>query len=195
MAVSDDNKVAVLLGPTAVGKTAIALELALRLGAEIVNADSLQVYRELDIGTAKPSPAERRRVPHHLVDVAAPPEPYDAARYSREGRTVLAALHARGIPPLVVGGSGLYLKSLLYGLLEEGSPRGEIRRRLQRELGDLGPLPLHRRLAALDPITVTACTPTTATASSGPWRLWRPAAGPSRNSSRPMALGTAPTAS
>ena len=147
------NKVAVLLGPTAVGKTAVALELARRLGAEIVNADSLQVYRELNIGTAKPSPAERLLVPHHLVDVAAPPEPYDAARYSREGRAVLAALHARGIPPLVVGGSGLYLKALLYGLFEEGSPRGEIRLRLKRELTDLGPLLLHRRLAALDPIT------------------------------------------
>ncbi len=144
---------AVLLGPTAVGKTAVALELARRLKAEIVNADSLQVYRELDIGTAKPSPAERLLVPHHLVDVADPPEPYDAARYSREGRAALAALHARGTPPLVVGGSGLYLKALLYGLFEEGSPRAEIRGRLQRELTDLGPLHLHQRLAALDPIT------------------------------------------
>jgi len=152
-------RLAVILGPTAVGKTAVALELARRLGAEIVNADSLQVYRELNIGTAKPSPAERLLVPHHLVDVAAPPEPYDAARYSREGRAVLAALHARGIPPLVVGGSGLYLKALLYGLLEEGSPRGEIRRRLKRELTDLGPLPLHRRLAALDPITADRLHP------------------------------------
>ncbi|MGD0218362.1 MAG: tRNA (adenosine(37)-N6)-dimethylallyltransferase MiaA [Desulfobaccales bacterium] len=153
MASLTPNKVAVLVGPTAVGKTAVALELARRLGAQIVNADSLQVYRELDIGTAKPSPAERLLVPHHLVDVAAPPEPYDAARYSREGRAVLAALHARGIPPLVVGGSGLYLKALLYGLFEAGSPRGEIRMRLKRELTDLGPLLLHQRLAALDPIT------------------------------------------
>ena len=153
------NRVAVLLGPTAVGKTAVALELARRLGGEIVNADSLQVYRELDIGTAKPSPAERLLVPHHLVDVADPPEPYDAARYSREGRAALASLYARGIPPLVVGGSGLYLKALLYGLFEEGSPRGEIRGRLKRELTDLGPLLLHQRLAALDPITAARLHP------------------------------------
>ncbi len=153
------SPVAVLVGPTAVGKTAVALELARRLGGEIVNADSLQVYRELDIGTAKPSPAERLLVPHHLVDVADPPEPYDAARYSREGRAALASLYARGIPPLVVGGSGLYLKALLYGLFEEGSPRGEIRVRLKRELTDLGPLLLHQRLAALDPITAARLHP------------------------------------
>ena len=103
MASLTPNKVAVLVGPTAVGKTAVALELARRLGAQIVNADSLQVYRELDIGTAKPSPAERLLVPHHLVDVAAPPEPYDAARYSREGRAVLAALRPRHTAP---GGGG-----------------------------------------------------------------------------------------
>ena len=111
------------MGPTAVGKTGVALALAERLGAEIVNADSLQVYRELDIGTAKPTPAERAQAPHHLMDVADPPEPYDAARYCREGRAVLAELHRRGVPPLVVGGTGLYLKALLYGLFGEGEPQ------------------------------------------------------------------------
>ncbi len=142
-----------MIGPTAVGKTGAALELAERLQAEIVNADSLQVYRELSIGTAKPTPAERARVPHHLIDVADPPEPYDADRYSREGRTVLAGLHRRGVPPLVVGGTGLYLKALLYGLFDEGSPQVEIRERLRRELHDLGLDRLHQRLAALDPVT------------------------------------------
>ena len=137
------------------GKTGAALALAERLGAEIVNADSLQVYRELDIGTAKPTLEERARVPHHLVDVAAPTEAYDADRYSREGREVLARLHHRGVPPLVVGGTGLYLKALLHGLFAEGEPRQEIRERLRRELHDLGldrllpapggPGPGHRR--------------------------------------------------
>jgi tRNA dimethylallyltransferase len=151
MAESAKNKVAVLVGPTAVGKTAVALKLAQELGGEIVNADSLQLYRELDIGTAKPTPEERALVPHHLVDVADPPEPYDADRYSREGRAVLAALHGRGVIPLVVGGTGLYLKALLSGLFTEGSPDAKIRQRLRRELTDKGLPALHERLRRLDP--------------------------------------------
>ena len=147
------NKVAVLLGPTAVGKTGAALALAERLKAEIVNADSLQIYRELDIGTAKPTPLERARAPHHLIDVAAPTEIYDADRYGVEGRKVLAELHRRGVPPLVVGGTGLYLKALLHGLFEEGAPNPAIRERLRRELLELGLPRLHQRLAALDPAT------------------------------------------
>ena len=145
------NKVAVLVGPTAVGKTAVALELAQALGGEIVNADSLQVYRELDIGTAKPAEEERALVPHHLVDVADPPEPYDADRFCREGREVLARLHSRGVIPLVVGGTGLYLKALLSGLFTEGSPDAKIRQRLRQELTDKGLPALHERLRRLDP--------------------------------------------
>ena len=159
MSKSANNKVAVLIGPTAVGKTGAALALAERLAAEIVNADSLQVYRELDLGTAKPTLAERARVPHHLVDVAAPTESYDADRYSREGRTVLARLHQRGVPPLVVGGTGLYLKALLHGLFEEGEPRQEIRERLRRDLHGLGLDRLHQRLVALDPATAERLHP------------------------------------
>jgi len=159
MANSSNHRVAVLLGPTAVGKTGVALELAERLGAEIVNADSLQVYRELNIGTAKPTALELARVPHHLVDVADPPEPYDAARYGREGRAALADLHRRGVPPLVVGGTGLYLKALLYGLFGEGKPQKWIRERLGRELHGLGLPVLHRRLTALDPSTAARLHP------------------------------------
>jgi tRNA dimethylallyltransferase len=139
------------VGPTAVGKTAVALELAQEIGAEIVNADSLQVYRELDIGTAKPTPQERVLVPHHLVDVVAPPDPYDADRYSHEARAVLAELHRRGVPPLVVGGTGLYLKALLSGLFTEGTPDAHIRQRLRQELTDRGLPVLHERLKRLDP--------------------------------------------
>jgi tRNA dimethylallyltransferase len=145
------SKVAVLVGPTAVGKTAVALELAQAIGAEIVNADSLQVYRELDIGTAKPSLKERVLVPHHLVDVADPPEPYDASRYSHDAREIIAGLHSRGVPPLVTGGTGLYLKALLSGLFLEGSPDLRIRQRLRRELTDQGLAALHERLRKLDP--------------------------------------------
>ncbi len=144
-------KVAVLVGPTAGGKTAAALDLAEALGADIVNADSLQVYRELDIGTAKPTPAERARVRHHLVDAADPDEPYDAARYAREGRAVIAELHGRGVPPLVVGGTGLYIKALLGGLFHQGQGVREVRRRLARELAEHGLPTLFARLASLDP--------------------------------------------
>ena len=144
-------RVAILVGPTAVGKTAVALELAKVIGAEIVNADSLQVYRDLNIGTAKPTPAERSLIPHHLVDVVDPPDLYDASRYSHDAREVIADLHRRSVPPLVAGGTGLYLKALLSGLFIEGSPDPRIRQRLRRELTDKGLPALHERLRRLDP--------------------------------------------
>jgi tRNA dimethylallyltransferase len=151
--------VAALVGPTAVGKTAVSLSLAQRLGAEIVNADSLQVYRELDIGTAKPSLEERARAPHHLIDVADPPEMYDAARFCREGREVLDDLRRRGVPPLVVGGTGLYLKALLSGLFAEGEPAPVVRQQVRRELEDLGLAALYQRLEQLDPATAARLHP------------------------------------
>jgi tRNA dimethylallyltransferase len=146
-------KVAVLVGPTAVGKTAVALNLAQALGAEIINADSMQVYRELDIGTAKPTPAEQARVPHHLLDVADPDEHYDAACYAKEARQIIAGLHHRGVPPLVVGGTGLYIKALLAGLFHQDEAAPEVRERLARELADKGLPALQARLASLDPAT------------------------------------------
>ena len=152
-------RVAVLLGPTAVGKTAVALALARELRAEIVNADSLQVYRALNIGTAKPTLNERALIPHHLVDVVDPDETYHAARYCQEGRTVLASLHRRGVVPLVVGGTGLYLKALLYGLFEDGSPQGLIRDRLRQEFAALGLTPLYQRLWYLDPPAAARLNP------------------------------------
>ena len=153
------RRVAVLVGPTAVGKTTVALNLAEGLGAEIVNADSMQVYRELDIGTAKPTSAERARVRHHLVDVAAPDEPYDAARYAREGRAVIADLHHRGIPPLVVGGTGLYIKALLSGIFYQDEAVHDLRPRLAGELADQGLAALYARLVTLDPATAQRLAP------------------------------------
>ena len=152
-------RVAVLVGATAVGKTAVALALAQSLGAEIINADSLQVYRELDIGTAKPSLEERARVPHHLIDVADPPESYDAARFCREGRAVLDDLTRRGAPPLVVGGTGLYLKALLGGLFAQGEPAPGVRNRVRQELASLGLTVLYARLMHLDPATASRLHP------------------------------------
>jgi len=152
-------RVAALVGTTAVGKTAVALALAQSLGAEIVNADSLQVYRELDIGTAKPTASERALVVHHLIDVADPPESYDAARFCREGRAVLDELGRRGVPPLVVGGTGLYLKALLGGLFPQGEPPPGVRERVRQELAALGLPTLYARLSHWDPATASRLHP------------------------------------
>jgi tRNA dimethylallyltransferase len=152
-------RVAVLVGPTAVGKTAVALELAEAVGGHIINADSLQVYAEFDVGTAKPTPGELARVPHHLVGVVRPGEPYDAARYAREAREVIARLQAQGIPPLVVGGTGLYIKALLGGLFHQDNDFPELRRRLREELHTLGLPRLYDRLCRLDPATARRLAP------------------------------------
>jgi tRNA dimethylallyltransferase len=145
--------VAVLAGPTGVGKTALAIRLAQELGAQIVNADSLQVYRELDIGTAKPNWEERAQVPHHLVDVVFPDQDFDAATYSDQGRRVLADLRARRVPPLVVGGTGLYIRALLYGIFDDGVQNEACRCQLQEELAAQGLPNLYERLHRLDPET------------------------------------------
>jgi tRNA dimethylallyltransferase len=152
-------KVAVLVGPTAVGKTAVGVALVASLKAEIINADSLQVYRELDIGTAKPTPAERALAPHHLVDIVNPDEPYDAARYVGEAREVIARLTAREVIPLVAGGTGLYIKALLHGLFTEGGAEPAIRDRLRQELASLGLATLYERLRRVDPQTAERLAP------------------------------------
>jgi tRNA dimethylallyltransferase len=142
-----------------VGKTALAIRLAQELGAQIVNADSLQIYRELAIGTAKPTWEERALVPHHLVDVVFPDEDFDAARYNRRGRKVLAALQARGVPPLVVGGTGLYIRALLYGIFEDGVRDESWRQQLQAEMASQGLPELYERLRHLDPETAARLHP------------------------------------
>jgi len=155
--------VVVVTGPTASGKTQAGLALAERFGGEIVNADSMQVYRHLDVGTAKPSPLERARLPHHLFDVVDPDEQYDAGRYAREGARVIGAIHERGRPVFLVGGSGLYIKALLEGLSVGVGRDPELRRDLEaeheraRSAGD--PERLHRRLAEIDPTTAAALHP------------------------------------
>ena len=147
--------VVVLAGPTAGGKSALALKLAEALGGEIVNADSMQVYRRLDVGTAKPTRAERARVPHHLLDVVEPDEQYSAGRYAEEARAAVAAIAARGRLPLLVGGTGLYLRAFLEGLPSPVGKDEEVRSRLEADhaeavrAGDPGRL--HRRLTQLDP--------------------------------------------
>jgi len=145
------TRILVLAGPTASGKSALALELAARLGGEIVNADSQQLYRGLDVGTAKPSAAERARVPHHLLDLCDPGEGLDAVRWAALADRAIAAIAARGRFPLVVGGTGLYLRSLLHGVVAAPGRDPALRARLEAEAEREGRPALHARLAAIDP--------------------------------------------
>jgi tRNA dimethylallyltransferase len=158
LAHSAAHPIVCLVGPTAVGKSAVAVALAERLGAEIVCADSRQVYRKMEIGTAKPTAAERSRVPHHLIDLVDPGEAYSAGRYARDAAACLNTLHARGVPALVVGGSGLYLRALMWGLCD--GPTGDPVLRaawLARERDEPGIV--YRRLSAVDPASAAAIHP------------------------------------
>ena len=141
-------KIVVIVGPTASGKTALSLRLAdAAAPAEIVSADSQQVYRGMDVGTGKVSPAERARVPHHLLDVLAPGETMTAARYAELADAALAGIHARGAAAVVVGGTGLYVRALLYGLFEGPGADAALRARLEAQ----GAAALHARLSRSDP--------------------------------------------
>ena len=140
-----------IVGPTASGKSALALRLARACAGEIVSCDSLQVYRGLDVGSAKATPDERREVPHHLLDVVEPSEPFSAADYARLARTAVADVARRGKVPIVAGGTGLYLRALLEGLFEGPSRDEGLRRRLEGMADRFGPGRLHRLLAAADP--------------------------------------------
>ncbi|WP_248362620.1 tRNA (adenosine(37)-N6)-dimethylallyltransferase MiaA [Anaeromyxobacter oryzae] len=144
-------RVLVVAGPTASGKTALAVALARRLGGEIVNADSQQVYRGLDVGTAKPTAEERAAAPHHLLDVAEPGEGMDAARFTALADAAIAEIAARGRLPIVAGGTGLYVRALLHGVVAAPGRDPALRARLEAEAAALGRPALHARLAALDP--------------------------------------------
>jgi tRNA dimethylallyltransferase len=147
-----------IVGPTASGKSALALRLAERVGAEIVSCDSMQIYRGLDIGTAKPTVAERSRVPHHLIDVAAPDEIFSAARYAALADDALASIAERGRPALIVGGTGLYLRGLRFGLVD-APPRDEALRAELYAEERAEPGRLHRRLAEVDPHSARRLAP------------------------------------
>jgi tRNA dimethylallyltransferase len=138
-----------LVGPTAVGKSAVALELARILDAELVSADSMQVYRGMDIGTAKPTAEERALVPHHLIDVCEVDEVFDAKLFVEMASRAIADIHARGKNTLVVGGTGLYVRALRQGLFE-GPPRNE---QLRGRLEKMGAVQLFEELERLDPAT------------------------------------------
>ena len=140
-----------LVGPTACGKSELALELARRFPLEIVSMDSAMVYRGMDIGTAKPPPDARERVPHHLIDVADPAESYSAGQFRRDAATAIAEIRARGCVPLVVGGTLLYLRALREGLAALPEANRAVRRALDAEAAQVGWPELHARLARIDP--------------------------------------------
>jgi tRNA dimethylallyltransferase len=140
----------VILGPTASGKTALSVALAEKFDGEIVNCDSVAMVREFDIGTAKPSAEERARAPHHLLDCVHPAEYMTAGEYSRQARQVLGEISGRGHLPIVVGGTGLYLRALLEGLFPGPQRSEELRERLRESAASRGPGHLHRVLRRLD---------------------------------------------
>jgi len=150
--------VVAVVGPTATGKTALAVELARRLGGEVVNADSMQLYRGMDIGTAKPDVAERGGVPHHLLDLWHVRQPASVAEYRGLARAEIDRLRAAGTVPLLVGGSGLYVRAVLDELEFPGTDP-TVRARLEAELAEVGPARLHERLAGVDPAAAEAVLP------------------------------------
>lgn len=147
-----------VVGPTATGKSDLALALAAQLGGEIVNADALQLYRGLDIGTAKLTPVERAAIPHHLFDVLDVTETASVAAYQREARRVVEELRAAGRTPVLVGGSGLYVHAVLDDLEFPGTDAHR-RAELEAELAECGPSVLHARLAAVDPAAAAVVLP------------------------------------
>ncbi len=152
-----EHPVVLLVGPTAVGKTALSLELAGQMNAEIISADSRLFYRGMDIGTAKPTPAERGGIPHHLIDVTEPDETWSLALFQRQAKAIIADIQARGKLPLVVGGTGQYVRAITEGWqVPAQQPDERMRAALESWADEIGGEGLHQRLALLDPQAAAA---------------------------------------
>jgi tRNA dimethylallyltransferase len=158
-AVSEKPKVIVICGPTGIGKTSVGIELAEKFGGEIVSADSMQIYRYMDIGTAKPTVEEKRRIPHHMIDIVDPDEDYDAVQFSKQARAIIAELDSRDRLPFVVGGTGFYIKALLHGIFQSEPIDPKIKNRLRKEAADYGNDVLYDRLMEVDPDTAARLHP------------------------------------
>jgi tRNA dimethylallyltransferase len=156
---SAEPPVVLLMGPTASGKTGLALALAERLPLEIISVDSAQVYRDMDIGTAKPDAAMRARVPHHLLDILDPSEAYSAARFREDALRLIAGIRERGRMPLLVGGTMLYYRALQFGLSELPAADAELRGRLESMAAREGWPAMHALLARKDPVTAARLHP------------------------------------
>ena len=166
-------KAVFLLGPTASGKSAVALELARRLPVEIVSVDSAQVYRGMDVGTAKPTAAERASVPHHLVDILEPTAAYSAGRFRDDALRLVAEIHARGRLPLLVGGTMLYFRGLTHGLAELPAADPTLRREIEEQASRVGWAALHAQLARVDPASAARIEPTDAQRIQRALEVWR----------------------
>jgi tRNA dimethylallyltransferase len=149
--VSKKPKVIVICGPTGIGKTAVGIKLAGTFGGEIISADSMQIYRHMDIGTAKPTPEELAQITHYMIDIVNPDEDYDAVQFSKQARDRITEILNRGLIPFIVGGTGLYIKSLLHGLFQSKPVDPQIRNRLNQEAEENGSGFLFERLRKIDP--------------------------------------------
>lgn len=152
--------VVAIIGPTASGKTALSIRLAKDLNGEIINGDSMQVYRQLDIGTAKITPEEMEGIPHHLIDIKEPTENFSVAEYQKVVRAKIEEIQSRGKMPIIVGGTGLYVQSVLYDFqFTEQEVDETARKAYYEELAKVGPEEMHRRLALVDPKSAEAIHP------------------------------------
>ena len=179
-----------LLGPTASGKSTLAMQLAAEIPLEIVSVDSAQVYRGMDIGTAKPSAADRAAVPHHLIDIRDPAEPYSAADFVRDATVAIREIRRRGKLPLLVGGTMLYAKALREGLSELPSADPQLRARIEAEARKLGWPALHARLAQVDPAAGARLKPNDSQRIQRALEVYETAGSPM---SELVRAGTAPT--
>ena len=162
-----------LMGPTASGKSALALEWAQRFDGEIVSVDSALVYRRLDIGAAKPTPAERALVPHHLIDLRDPWQPYSAAEFASDARAAIDGIVARDRLPILAGGTGLYFRALLQGLAPMPEADADLRIRIAQEAAERGWAALHSELASVDPQAATRIHATDAQRIQRALEVWR----------------------
>lgn len=155
----DKPKVVVICGPTGIGKTSVGILLSEKFAGEIISADSMQIYRYMDIGTAKPTTKEQNRIAHHMIDIVDPDEDFDAVQFTKMARGKVRQLHQSGVMPFVVGGTGLYIKALLQGLFHSNPVDPKIRERLLKEASENGNSSLHDRLKQVDPDTAERLHP------------------------------------
>ncbi|MEW6614978.1 MAG: tRNA (adenosine(37)-N6)-dimethylallyltransferase MiaA [Thermodesulfobacteriota bacterium] len=153
------TRIVAIVGPTAAGKSQLALELAARINGEIISADSMQVYRYMDIGTAKPTPDEQKKVKHHLIDILYPDEEFSAALFKQEAREAISNVDRQGKVAIVAGGTGLYIKALTRGLFKGPGADQELRRVLRKKAAITGSEALHKELSELDPVTAAKLHP------------------------------------